>query len=207
LVLNFDTEGKYTYKINTGMSEVVTSGEETFARIFHEVEILGVPIYHDMVLATISFARKDMAACAKYVSNITAQLRIALGSYFDHLHDQKIARSIWLSYVQGFYAWGVGSSGDDIFNGLSGNQVLLFQALDAFLGLEQYLSDLDQERNVPARQRAFCKALFRHSFRKALSGTPNDEHEAQIQRDFEEIVKRLRVCDFRAYASTSLTFA
>ncbi|KAF1840882.1 uncharacterized protein K460DRAFT_410277 [Cucurbitaria berberidis CBS 394.84] len=201
LVLNFDTEGRYMYKINTGMYDLVTSSEETFARIFYNVEMLGVPVYHDMVLAIVTFARGEKAACARHVANITAQLRLVLGSYFDHMHDQKIARSVWLSHIQGFFAWGIGSyddaSGECIkFDGLSGNQALLFQALDAFLGIEQYLSPRDQERNVPARQRALCRALAKYSFRQMLSETSNDKNEAQIVHDFGEIVKRLRV--FRA---------
>lgn len=40
LVLNFDDEGRYVYKINEGLSEMVTTSEEAFARIFYEVEIL-----------------------------------------------------------------------------------------------------------------------------------------------------------------------
>ncbi|KAF2109444.1 hypothetical protein BDV96DRAFT_502674 [Lophiotrema nucula] len=197
LVLNFDTEGRHIYKINTGMSPRILSGEEAFARIFHEVEVLGVPVYHDMVLAIIAFARNEKAACARHVASITSQLRLVLGSYFDNMHDQQIPLSVWLSHVQGFYGWGIGhydEASDDWvkFDGLSGNQVLLFQALDAFLGIEQYLSPRDQERNVPARQRALCKALARHSFRKMLSETPKDENEARIVNDFNEIIKRLR---------------
>lgn len=40
LVLNFDTNGEHIYKINTGMSELVLSGEEAFGRIFYDVETL-----------------------------------------------------------------------------------------------------------------------------------------------------------------------
>ncbi len=151
-----------------------------------------------MVLATIMFAQGDRVACLKHMARITAQLRPLLSSYYDYLHDGKIPRSIWLSYIQGFFAWGIGQI-DEIskewvkFDGLSGNQVLLFQALDGFLGFEPYLSPRDQERNVPARQRALCKAFKKHSFRKLLSDVPRDEAEAKISEEFNEIVKRLRV--------------
>lgn len=198
LVLNFDTEGRHIHKINTGMSPLVVRGEEAFARIFYDVEVLGLPIYHDMALAIINFNHGDNAACSRYVSGITTQLRLVLGSYFDNLHNEVIAQSVWLSHVQGFFAWGIGqydetSDDRDKFDGLSGNQALLFQALDAFLGIPQYLSVRDQERNVPARQRALCKSLAKHSFRRMLSETSYDEHEVQMVRDFNEIVKRLRV--------------
>ena len=180
------------------MSNLVMSGEEAFARIFYDVEMLGVPVYHDMVLAIVTFARGDKAACAKHIANITSQLRLVLGSYFDNMHEKMIARSVWLSRVQGFYAWGIGyydEENDDWvkFDGLSGNQVLLFQALDAFLGIEQYLSPRDQERNVPARQRALCHMLAKHSFRRMLSEDTDDENEIQIISNLNEIVKRLRV--------------
>ncbi|ORY19134.1 hypothetical protein BCR34DRAFT_609764 [Clohesyomyces aquaticus] len=177
LVLNFDPEGTYTYRINTGMPDKVTSDEEAFARIFYNVERLGVPIYHDMVLAMIIFSRGDKFACLRYISSITAQLRLALGAYFTNLHGQTIAHSVWLSHVQGFYAWGVP----------------LFQALDGFLGMEQYLSPRDQERNIPARQRSFCKALAEHSFRRMLSEKPKDETDVRIGAELNEIAKRLRM--------------
>jgi hypothetical protein len=116
----------------------------------------------------------------------------------DNLHDTIVARSVWLSRIQGFYAWGIGHYDEgtqdwDKFDGLSGNQVLLFHALDAFLGIEQYLSPRDQERNVPKRQREFCHALRRHSFRAILIETPHDADVVEILRNFDEILKRLRV--------------
>ncbi|KAI1085081.1 hypothetical protein F5B20DRAFT_567796 [Whalleya microplaca] len=198
LLLNFDVNGKHIFLINTGMSHSITSSEEAFSQIFYDVEMLGLPIYHDMVLATIAFTRGDKTTCLKHMAHIAAQLRPLLSSYYDRMHDQKIARSVWLSRVQGFFAWGIGhvdkTSGEWAkFDGLSGNQVMLFQALDAFLGLEPYLSSRDQERNVPIRQRALCKAFKKHSFRALLDETSKDETEAQIAREFSEILKRLRV--------------
>ncbi|OTB00861.1 hypothetical protein M426DRAFT_323976 [Hypoxylon sp. CI-4A] len=196
LVLNFDHRGNHVFKINTGMAPIVTQGEEGFARIFYDVEFLGVSIYHDLVLATISWARGDKQATLRHMSGITAQLRPLLGSYYDNMHDQKIAQSVWLSRVQGFFGWGVGyideASNEWVkFDGLSGNQVPLFQALDAFLGIEQYLSDLDMRRNVPTRQRALSVAFRKHTFRHFLN--LNDDIEARIAAEFNEIAKRLRL--------------
>jgi hypothetical protein len=190
--------GDYQYKINTGMPQAVLVAEEAFSRIFHQVEVFGVPIYHDMAMAVIEFEDGNKAACARHVSNIAIQLRDVLKKYFDHLHDKQIAHSVWLSRIQGFYAWGVGSRDDrtgdwDKFDGLSGNQVLLFQALDAFIGLERYLSTRDQERNVPIRQRVFCQSIAKHSFRWQLDDSTTDEHEVQMMISFREIVKKLKV--------------
>ena len=198
IVLNFDMRGSYIYKINTGMSQKHLMGEEAFARIFYEVELLGVPIYLSMVHSIIAFARGDRSACARHVDVIVSQLRLVLGSYFDNLHDKVIARSVWLSHIQGFQAWGIGSydqaTGDwEKFDGLSGNQVLLFQALDAFLGIEQYLSPRDQQRNVPRRQRGFCHALRKHSFREELLHLRGDPAVEEVIRNLDEIVVKLRV--------------
>ncbi|KAI0019189.1 hypothetical protein F4780DRAFT_793684 [Xylariomycetidae sp. FL0641] len=148
LILNFDVTSHHVFKIHTGMPPWITSGEEAFARIFYCVEVLALPVYHDMVLATVAFAREEKSACLFHMTRITSQLRPLLSSYYDRLHHEKIALSVWLSHVQGFFAWGVGHLGVtsqewEKFDGLSGNQVLLFQALDAFLGLEPWAKQCD----------------------------------------------------------------
>ena len=198
LVLKFDPTGKYVYQINAGMAPEVLAGEEAFARIFYDVEVLSVPIYRDMVHAIVDFSRGDTAACAKHVANITSQLRLVTGSYMNNMHEKVISQSIWLSKIQGFYGWGIGHFDADEnewekYDGLSGNQVLLFQALDAFLGIDQYLSPRDQERNVPRRQREVCHALRKHSFRGLLGDLEYDDNVAEILRNIEAILKRLRV--------------
>jgi hypothetical protein len=199
-VLNFDLEGNYMYKINTGMSQQIQGSEEAFARIFRDVETFGLPVYRDMVLAITAFEQGEKAACAQHVANIASNMKHTLSVYFDRLHDKMIARSVWLPYVQGFDGWGLGRYNREKqewekFHGLSGNQVLLFQALDAFLGIDQYLSPQDQERNVPKRQRELCGMLRKHSFRGVLNEMTGDEHEVAISRSMDEIVKRLRVSD------------
>jgi hypothetical protein len=44
-VLNFDVNGTYIYKIYTGMTEQIVSGEEAFAHIFYDLERISVPVY------------------------------------------------------------------------------------------------------------------------------------------------------------------
>lgn len=147
-----------------------------------------------MVQAIISFARIDKVACAIHMSRITNQLRPLLSSYYDRVHDQKIDLPAWLSHVQGFYAWGaryMDDTGEWVkFDGVSGNQVLLFQAIDAFCGLSRYLNEETRERNVPWRQRELCRVLEKHSFRAKL-GT--SEEDVKTAKEFQEIMKRLRV--------------
>lgn len=159
-----------------------------------------------MILAIISYTRGELGACATHMERISFQLRAVLQRYFDGMHEKTIARDIWLPHVQGFYAWGVGylsdADGEEEnwvrFDGLSGNQVLLFQALDAFLGIEPYLTLRDRERNVPARQRALCSVLEKHSFRRRLQETYSDDGEDnenvdRILTQSDDILKRLRV--------------
>lgn len=207
LVFNFDLDGSHVFKANTGMPAQIEAAEENFARIFHETEVRGLPVYHDMVMASLSWARNDKAACANYVSRIDSNMRHVLNGYVNTMHNDKIPRSVWLSRVQGFFAWGVGfqdDNGDWIkFDGLSGNQSLLFQALDAFLGLEPYLSERDQERNVPARQRKLRRVLEKHSFRRQLSAkSTRDECETRISQDMDHLVKQLRVSGIQIFYSS-----
>ena len=195
LVLNFSLSEEYIFKINTGLPATVVDSEEEFARVAREMEGLAVPVYHHIVRAILAWARGDKVACLEHMRGVTAQLRPLLSSYYDRVHDARIARSVWLSHVQGFYAWAAGyqdaTTGEWVtFDGLSGNQVLLFQVLDSFLGIEPYLTRQVLERNVPVLQREFCAAVARHTFRNKLG---DEGVEGQIRAEFGEIVKRLRV--------------
>lgn len=156
-------------------------------------------MYHSMVFSIIAFDRHDADACALHMSLIASKLGSALAQYYDRLHDKSIAISAWLQYVQGIHAWGVGhhdaTSGQWVtYDGLSGNQVLLFQALDAFIGIEPYLSLSDQELNMPVRQRRLCRSLERHCFRFRLEelGSGESESERSVKRSFTEIVRLLK---------------
>lgn len=180
------------------MPRRVLMGEEAFARIFHDVEVLGVPIYMGMIRAIVAFETSQLGACAQHVADIVVQLRWVLGCYFNNMHDQVIAQTVWLSHIQGFQAWGIGHYDEQTqhwekYDGLSGNQVLLFQALDAFLDIAQYLSPKDQMRNVPMRQRDFCHALRTHSFRRKLEGLQGNQSIDAVKAYLDEIVVKLRV--------------
>ncbi|KAI9151253.1 hypothetical protein HJFPF1_08452 [Paramyrothecium foliicola] len=197
LVLNCDSTGNQAYQINVGLSEKVKSSEQAFVRILHDVEVLGLPIYHDMIRAIISFSRLDREGCVTHLTRINQQLRPLFNSYYSKVHDDVIAISVWLSHVQGFFGWGVGYIDADgawvKYDGLSGNQSLLFQALDAFLGIEPYLSDEDTIRNVPLRQRKLCDLFRKHSFRAQMEGLEKDDIDMRIKTEFDQIVKRMRV--------------
>lgn len=207
---NFNERGERVYKINVGMSDLITKSEEAFFRMFYSLEILvciiafefsfllsnifiqAFPIYYEMVRAVISFEEGDKESCAKHLENITPKLRDLLLVFYENLKESRVSHSVWLSYVQGFQGWGVGRyvNGEFIkYDGLSGNHVLFFQALDAFLGMNRYLSDENMDRYIPVNQRELCLALKRHSFCNKLT----DDSDMQIKEEMRKIVNHLKV--------------
>ncbi|MCJ1425370.1 hypothetical protein MMC29_003269 [Sticta canariensis] len=192
---NFNEKGERIYKINVGMSDLIQSSEETFFRMFYDLEILAFPIYYEMVRAIICFEEKDRESCLNHLENITFRLRHLLRVFYDNLNESRVSHSVWLSYIQGFQGWGVGRMVDGEFikyDGLSGNHVLFFQALDAFLGMDRYLTDENMIRYIPVNQRELCLALKKNSFRKKLT----EQNDMMIENEVGKIVNHLKV--FRA---------
>ncbi|KAI3318439.1 hypothetical protein HD806DRAFT_526373 [Xylariaceae sp. AK1471] len=173
VLLNFDENGERVYKINVGMSDLIRSSEEVFFRMFFDVEVLAFPIYYEMVSAIVAFEDRHKEACLNHLENVTWRLRDLLLIFYKNLKESRISHSAWLSYVQEFQGWGVGRmiGGEFIkYDGLSGNHVLFFQAVDAFLGLDRYLTDENMDRYIPVNQRNLCLALKKHSIRYKLHG-------------------------------------
>jgi hypothetical protein len=170
--------------------------ETKFDRRYLPAVSQSLPIFHNIVLSTLSFAHGNGPACAVQIQAIGDQLRLFLHEYYDKLHENVISRTVWLQHIQGFQGWGLGEEkkGKWVkYDGLSGNQVLLFMALDAFLGLDAYLSKEAQERGVPLRQRMFCRILEKYSFRGRLAELRDPESEKKIEKEFQGIVKKLKV--------------
>ncbi|EEP76193.1 predicted protein [Uncinocarpus reesii 1704] len=194
VLLNFDVNGERIYKINVGLSEVIRSSEDVFFKMFYDLEVMAFPIYYDMVRAIISFEEKDKASCVRYLRHLNAMLRELLLIFYHNLNDSRVSRSVWLSHIQGFQGWGVGKTVDGEFvkyDGLSGNHVLAFQAIDSFLGMEPYLPEENLLRYIPANQRALCLMFKKCSFRPRL-----EEKDTQIKDEISKIAKQLRA--FRA---------
>ncbi|KAM3069617.1 hypothetical protein ACMFMF_008830 [Clarireedia jacksonii] len=192
VLLNFNTRGERIYRINVGMSDVIRTSEEVFFQMFYDLEVVAFPIYYEMVRAVMTFEENNKAACLQHLQNINLRLRDLFRVFYDNLTKNKVSHSVWLSYVQGFQAWGVGKIVDGTYvryDGLSGNHVLFFQALDAFLGIGRYLSDENMDRYIPVNQRALCLALKRHSFLK-LAKAQND---SKINDEFTKMVNQLKV--------------
>lgn len=206
---NFNEKGERIYKINVGMSDLIQSSEETFFRMFYDLEILvridtldfaflfltifkAFPIYYEMVRAIICFEEKNRESCLNHLENITFRLRHLLRVFYDNLNESRVSHSVWLSYVQGFQGWGVGRMVDGEFikyDGLSGNHVLFFQALDAFLGMDRYLTDENMIRYIPVNQRELCLALKKNSFRNKLT----EQNDMMIENEVGKIVNHLKV--------------
>jgi hypothetical protein len=145
-----------------------------------------------MVRAVICFEADDKVSCANHLENVSCRLRQLLLVFYDNLTESRVSRSVWLSYVQGFQGWGVGRmvNGELIkYDGLSGNHVLFFQALDAFLGMDRYLTDENMIRYIPVNQRELCLALKKHSFRNKL----HQHSDMMIEDKVRTIVNQLKV--------------
>ena len=147
-----------------------------------------------MVRAIISFEDADITSCRKHLESIGQKLRHVLLIFYDGLTNSRVSRSVWLSYIQGFQGWGVGRmvNGEYIkYDSLSGNHVLFFQALDAFLGMDPYLTDENMRRYIPVKQREFCRLLRKHSFRAKLEAQNDFEQQQQLGEKMANIVKQL----------------
>ncbi|KAI1119755.1 hypothetical protein F5Y10DRAFT_283806 [Nemania abortiva] len=189
VLLNFNESGERIYKINIKTTDLIKQAEDVFFRMFLDVEVSGFPIYHEMVLTIVAFEEGRKEACLEHLESITGQLRELLLIFYSNMKESRISRTVWLSYVQGFQGWGVGRmvNGEfDKFDGLSGNHVLFFQAVDAFLGLDRYLPDVNMDRYIPVNQRNLCLALKKHSIRGRLSDS--DDHAPR--QEFVKIVFR-----------------
>ncbi len=145
-----------------------------------------------MVQSILAFEANNKSTCLRHSKNVAWRLRDLLLIFYKNMRESRIAHSVWLSRVQGFQGWGVGRMIDGEFvkyDGLSGNHVLFFQALDAFLGLDRYLTDENMNRYIPVNQRELCLAFKRHSFRNKL----DDGTDLGIRDELTRIANHLKV--------------
>lgn len=136
-----------------------------------------------MVKAIVTFEQGDKAACLQHLRQLKPSMHKLFQLFYDGLVDGKVSRKVWLSYCQGFQGWGVGRMIDGRhvkYDGLSGNHVLAFQAIDAFFGMERYLIDENMIRYIPVRQREFTSVLRRHAIRRQIRDGKDEEIVAEI---------------------------
>lgn len=145
-----------------------------------------------MVASITQYEKGQRDACLETLRKIVEQLRIPLRLYHETLSEDKIARSVWMPYVQGFQGWAAGEIEDGVYveyDGLSGNQLPMSFFVDAFLGLSQYLPQENMLRYVPISQRRLRDSLSAHNFREKakLNG------DVAIEAEMHKIVKQMRV--------------
>lgn len=124
-------------------------------------------MYSSMSQAVFHWKVGDLASCLGDVACANEALSRILHCYHTTMNDSKIPRAYWMRYAQGFQAWGcehIVNGVPVVYEGLSGNQLLAFQAVDAFLGMEPYLSLQDLQRYIPRDQRRFIESLQANSF-------------------------------------------
>lgn len=146
-----------------------------------------------MVKAIIEFEQGNKAICLSHLRQLKPNLHKLFQIFYDGLVDAKVSRRVWLSYCQGFQGWGVGRMIDGRYvkyDGLSGNHVLAFQAIDAFFGMDRYLVDENMSRYIPAAQREFTSVLRRHAIRRQIS----DGEDLEIAAEIGHLVQETRVC-------------
>ncbi|KAI1169670.1 hypothetical protein F4777DRAFT_193630 [Nemania sp. FL0916] len=190
VLLNFDENGTRMFYFNSTLPASIQSTEESFFRLLVDIETMGFDMFYEMVLATISFQEGRNDSCLESLKKIDVLLSQSLTLFHARMRETQISRLLWLSYVQGFHGWGVGRQIKDSFvrfNGVSGNHIVLFQVLDAFLGLDRYLPDEDMELYIPLHQRLLCETVKKYSIRQQLG-----DDDAELIQQFEKIVKRLR---------------
>lgn len=140
----------------------------------------------------VTFEQGKNALCLAHLESITSHLRTLLQIFYQNMVDGQVSRSVWLSYIQGFQGWGVGKMVNGSFikyDGVSGNHVLFFQAMDAFLGLTPYLTVEDRLRYIPVNQRQLCAAFREHSFWTRV----DDQKHAEIRDQMVKMIKQVKV--------------
>jgi hypothetical protein len=208
---NYDRNGNLVYSFNARMPREIQSTEYHFGRMFPAMESLvghilsqcqrrlminfkGLPVYYHMVMAIIAFERGQKKETAKHLQLIFVHLQKVLKVFFETLVDSKVSRKYWMRYVQGIQGWASGRIVDGKFiqyDGLSGNQLLLLHCVDAFVGLEPYLSIENTSRYIPRLQRELVATIYEHGFRQKA------EKDNVITSEMAMITKQIRVSYIR----------
>ncbi|KAI2473630.1 hypothetical protein F4781DRAFT_379654 [Annulohypoxylon bovei var. microspora] len=191
VLLNFNERGERAFKFTIALSPAIQSTEEAFFKLLYDVEIMGFDIYYDITIALDSYQHGRKAACLQSLKSINSTLHQLILLFHQQMKEVHISRKIWLNYVQGFHGWGVGKMIDNefvSFNGVSGNHILVFQALDALLGMERYLPDEDMERYIPSSQRSLCKTIKNNPTRQSL----RSDEDPMLKGELEALVNQIK---------------
>jgi hypothetical protein len=149
-----------------------------------------------MIQAIIAFERGDKKSCLAHIETAFINLRKVMQNLYEKMNDPHVARAIWVRHVSGIHGWGLTLETDDPpveYGGLSGSQILLFLAVDAFLGIDRYHSDGELKMHISRNTRDVAATIRRYSFRKLLS--EKSEDDIAIGKALERMVKQLRVSE------------
>ncbi|KAJ3491149.1 hypothetical protein NLG97_g5651 [Lecanicillium saksenae] len=185
-------KGNVVYEINRKKDAHIRQAEYEFANIFATIELKAIPVYCDMIDAVIAFERGDAASCLRHMQSISKGISEPLKVFSETVVEHRISRTVWMPYVQGFQGWAAGEmiEGKYVeYDGLSGNQLPFFHMIDAFLGLEPYLTEENLQRYIPEAQRDLQILFRRHSFRARAQ----KRRQQQIETEMTSIIQRLRV--------------
>ncbi|KAK5625403.1 hypothetical protein RRF57_001119 [Xylaria bambusicola] len=188
---NFNPRSERIFRFNNSLSPTIQASEEGFFRLLYEVDVMSFDIFHDIVLAITSYKDGKTTASLDAMRSVNAGLRGLFVHFNQKMREENVSRKVWVNYVQSMHAWGLGRMIDGEwvrFDGVSGNQILVFQALDALLGMETYHPDADLKRYMPAAQRSFCKSIKDNSPRTHLEGTKDQA----LKAEFETLVAQLK---------------
>lgn len=128
------------------------------------------------------------------METISFHLRKLLRNLYEKMNDPHVARAIWVRHVAGVHSWGLTHEKDNHsveYGGLSGSQILLFLAIDAFLGIDRYHSEDQQKRHISRNLRGVATTISKHSFRHQLS--EKSEQDIAMRKTFQNMVNQLRV--------------
>ncbi|KAI0377939.1 hypothetical protein F5Y04DRAFT_263089 [Hypomontagnella monticulosa] len=142
-----------------------------------------------MVAAIVSFqdGRKD--TCLHCLRSINADVKRILQILHERLKEFDTSDEVWISYVQGLRGWGAGRPIDGKLNGLSSSGALVFEALDAFLGVEEYPIADDTMRHIPLNQRLLCRSIGSYGFGQLV----DESEDLLLQDELKSIVEQLEV--------------
>lgn len=147
-----------------------------------------------MTQAIVSFERGDKKSCLAHINIAFIHLRKLMQHLYDKMNDPNVARAIWVRHVSGIHSWGLTLETDNPpveYGGLSGSQILVFLAVDAFLGIDRYHTDEELKMHISRNMRDAAATIRRSSFRKLLS--EKFEDDIAIEKALERMVKQLRV--------------
>lgn len=191
---NFDKKAQIVYPINPDMSDTIKLAEYHFGHVFPAMEEQALPIYHLVTKSIQQHSTGNHKSLLQTLRQLNLEIRKPLKTYYETMVETKISRKVWMHYAQGFQGWAAGTvdpvTGEYTeYDGLSGNQLLFPQIIDAFLGLDRYLTEENTIRYMPKRQQVFREVVREHSFRQIV----NDAGDLEVEEEMSKIVKQMKV--------------